>query len=631
MSYLFYGFYESSHWLGFSIILSMTTMLVIVYRGLTKRREPQTNLVFLALLLVACSYALTFINGVESVEHTLLKITEWTMYASFVYLVSNYFIPNKIHTMLFFTSIFAFMSLLVLGRIVHIQDGVLILGEGLTGSGVRLGGFFQYPNALGALVGALLLYHIIQLIVDPSLTRWLKVSIYSCVQLLGFLLIMTESRGAWLAFIIGWLVTMWLLNGEKQLQFIVDSSIMVFYSLTMYLVFTEAGFSRGQWFVPFVVLSASAVGFVCSKLPKQFGINTRWTFPILFSSGFIALFISVVKKDYLFFLFPQPLKDRISQNTSSFTDRLYYMKDGWTAIQDDFWLGAGGEAWKYKMYQVQSAPYLVHDMHNFYLQQWLETGVIGFLLLIAALGLALFFVSKHNLLVLPVLIVILVHSLFDFTLSYGTMIMLLSLFIIEGMGDKVFIRHNPGSMSVVFKGVLVLSILITVFFSVRFQQGEKAYLSALKGHSRDPLLLIQDAIQLNQYKTDYSLQYSEIPGIDYAEKRDVILNALKFEPHHALLYYQLGVIEADRGNDLEAIKAFKLSLQYDRFDQKKYEAILKYSQERSDELLKSGNEEMANLLKYEGKAIHNKWTQLKKEIEQHPLQNQRNFGLVPPM
>ena len=77
-------------------------------------------------------------------------------------------------------------------------------------------------------------------------------------------------------------------------------------------------------------------------------------------------------------------------------DRFIYMKDGLVAFQSHLFFGAGGEAWRYKMYEVQSAPYVVQDMHSFYLQHLLEVGVIGLLIMIAGIIFGIVQVAKRK-------------------------------------------------------------------------------------------------------------------------------------------------------------------------------------------------------------------------------------------
>jgi len=73
----------------------------------------------------------------------------------------------------------------------------------------------------------------------------------------------------------------------------------------------------------------------------------------------------------------------ISTEDSSFTARTDFYKDALKIVKDHPILGTGGGGWKAIYLAYQSYSYFTTEVHNFFLQLWVETGIIGMLALIA--------------------------------------------------------------------------------------------------------------------------------------------------------------------------------------------------------------------------------------------------------
>ena len=73
--------------------------------------------------------------------------------------------------------------------------------------------------------------------------------------------------------------------------------------------------------------------------------------------------------------------ENISTEDSSFTGRIHFYKDALKIIKDHPILGTGGGGWKAIYQAYQSSGYFTTEVHNFFLQLWVETGTVGFLAL----------------------------------------------------------------------------------------------------------------------------------------------------------------------------------------------------------------------------------------------------------
>ena len=63
-------------------------------------------------------------------------------------------------------------------------------------------------------------------------------------------------------------------------------------------------------------------------------------------------------------------------------ERFEFIKDGLKIISQNFLTGIGGEGWQYKYEEVQEYDYTTKDTHSYFIQVWLEFGLLGILSLI---------------------------------------------------------------------------------------------------------------------------------------------------------------------------------------------------------------------------------------------------------
>lgn len=189
----------------------------------------------------------------------------------------------------------------------------------------------------------------------------------------------------------------------------------------------------------------------------------------------------------------------------------------------------------------------------FYEQHLLETGIFGFLLMLFLVGAALWKVWQKNKALLPPIIVLLAHGCIDFTLSYSISIILLLLFIYEGMGESIFIK------SVRIPGVIGTSIMAVVVAlgATTWLQAENAF--AHYEQTRQPAFLAE-ALDKNQFATRYYEALAQ-----FADPVKTYETILKYEPHHARIHFYLGQL-LEQEQPQKAFDHYELARKYDRFD-----------------------------------------------------------------
>jgi len=143
--------------------------------------------------------------------------------------------------------------------------------------------------------------------------------------------------------------------------------------------------------------------------------------------------LSNVKLDYKYL--PRAFSSRlesINPKASSMQGRLAFFRDAFKLIKDNMIIGLGGGAWEASYMAYRSYEYWSTETHSYPIQVWIETGTLGFLLLMGFLAFyfANIYKSYRNtdesvnskirfLGILFFILTLLAHSLVDFDLSLG--------------------------------------------------------------------------------------------------------------------------------------------------------------------------------------------------------------------
>ena len=145
----------------------------------------------------------------------------------------------------------------------------------------------------------------------------------------------------------------------------------------------------------------------------------------------------IVKYKYL----PLSLVDKIKNinfQTKSVWERFNFVKDAIKLIKENFIFGTGGDSWKYLQKQVQDYAYGAKEVHNYYIEIFLEFGIVGFisflLIMIQVVKNCIIYLRKdvkdiENIALIMAFTLLMFHSGLDFDLSYFYVQILLFIFI----------------------------------------------------------------------------------------------------------------------------------------------------------------------------------------------------------
>jgi len=468
----------------------------------------------------------------------------------------------------------------------------------------RISSTFQYPNVLGmylAVIGIIGIYLLFS--VDQVKYRLL---IASANVLVFTALFGTASRGTFVSAAVVYLL--YVLIQPKGYR--ISTLMLMFKSfltggIIAALISDKLG-DPGIWVFVFAGAVAGAglyyllERFVFSGFGPLTGINRRITFIML---GVIAAALVTA----VFVLPDNQMLERLTQislKERNVVERGYFYSDALKIIHDYPLIGTGGGGWSsiYKAYQ--SYGYLTKQVHNFYLQTWVEAGIPGIVSLIAMWvgALILYWKTRKSQNLEDSLIAAAVaacaamiglQSTIDFTMAYGAIGILLwvllamlrniSISVISaegGRGWKIDIKHfRPIGLAV----AIIVSIFSTSFL-ISLSNNEKA-LEAMRNkdfYQRQEYL--EKAVLFNPLNADH---YGNLATME----RALFSNTKEEEHIQKALEYSNIAIERNMGS-----LSFRVEKINVLFAMKNIDEVLKEVESASQ--LAPWSQETYNLLAY---------------------------------
>lgn len=303
---------------------------------------------------------------------------------------------------------------------------------------------------------------------------------------------------------------------------------------------------------------------------------------------------------------PQAISRRItsiSTEDSSVTGRYTFYKDALKIIKAHPILGTGGGGWKAIYQSYQSYQYFTTEVHNFFLQLWVETGAVGFIALVALWLIAFWTVYKtiksdSNIMAkaltwgtLSAAIALGGHSAMDFNLSLGGVALYLwqLLGIIKSTADKSEQMKSEKTktskiswVSWTFGSVAFILTMASFSLYQGYTYGQQAVQSVqqqdimkarenfVKAAKFDPLtasykadLAQLDCFIARQSENDALIQKSE----------QMRLEAVNLDPYNARLRSQLAAYYLEQSKLDEGISELEKATQVNPFNIENWETL----------------------------------------------------------
>lgn len=487
---------------------------LVIYKdqSFLKQRWLPTLLVW----LLPASYLGTYFVSAVSQAQTTQSILIHCMYG-FFFIMSMYWVRSERGTTYLTSSIMGSGYVIVLFGLVNwfgktFYNDAVILEPGR----LRLTSVFQYANTYAAFLIALLLAALYLLI--QSNHRLVKISSAFMIVPIFVSLMLTYSRGGLVILPVTAFVVLFFLEFRQQIFYVLYMIVAAIITILVSPHLTTIGmdqyheFKFGTFAIGLLIVIVASFIFagiahfsdrlVYSRLNSKSEKNShRFSRLYIPVSGvilgaltaFLLLETSVVK------ILPDSIQQRITNinfDQHSVLERATFYRDSMKIVSDYPVFGAGGGAWSVLYEQYQNNPYTSTQAHSFYIQQWIETGLVGLIiLLVLIVSVYWLFLRKwfkneddrssQHIVFFIISFSILIHSIIDFNMSYvyiGSLVFIC-------FGAMTGLRSSRDEISNVtnknwrrwilptFTSLLALSLLIT---SIRLHSAGDNYVRALR-------------------------------------------------------------------------------------------------------------------------------------------------------
>lgn len=231
--------------------------------------------------------------------------------------------------------------------------------------------------------------------------------------------------------------------------------------------------------------------------------------------------------------------ESISLKENSAQGRIAFYKDAFKIIKDYFLFGTGGGGWVtlYQMYQ--SYMYWTTQAHNYFLQMWIEIGLIGLLIFISFICFITYYTYKKfknadtdNKKILTAslyvsILSIFVHAFMDFDLSLSALTFVLWALmgmLVNGMNvDKVSNVKNKNKNEIL-KIVYIVGLIFLILSSSSLYMGhvyaQKALAANKDKNIDNAIKYFEKASTFDPFKPEYKSDLSTFYKVKYKITKD---------------------------------------------------------------------------------------------------------------
>lgn len=474
----------------------------------------------------------------------------------------------------------ALAGLLAATEIIFIKDGFV---------GGRFYSTLQYPNALAAyMMGAGFIGFYLWAQAHNRLRLFYAAGNY----LLLMVFLGTGSRGAYLVFPATLILYLLLappgfrLNSLAHLMAVAAAALVGNYRFIPLAVARDYG---GAWTWFFLGL-AVALGLQilmagAGKLlpsPRLRAAAAMGIIALVMAGSYLLIFSGTRPVAVLPEQIVQRLQD-INLETRSSRERVEWTRDALTMLQERPLLGYGGGGWEAVYRKYQRYFYSSTQVHNYYAQLAVETGIIGVAIL-TALWLSFFLTvgntylrttGHERLLVVSLLAAassLGLHAAIDFDLALGAVSILL--WSCWGLSRSLERQHQPhketlvpaakfAPLKVKYASAVVLTAMVVLLFSISFLAGNASAregLIALKqGNLRLATAKLEEARRYDPFMASYA---GDLASLYLKQGRSeealkLALQAMSQEPYNYLIMTRVGEVYWAQGKIREAVAALE--------------------------------------------------------------------------
>lgn len=586
--------------------------------------------------LIAALYAAHLAFSPLSLQATGEAVLKWSFYGCFGLLI--YFARRSIQGKEFLETGWSFLGLLLGVTALASVYGLFPYPEAilrtdqidLSANGARLGGLLQYPNTFGAVMGVFLMERLMYLarISGANFTRQQRWRIYAAAgssYMYAVCLLLTESRGAYIAVATAGLVGFFQLQGADRYRYARQSGALflcglvtagqlfsarlappLLSGLLMFVIIMCAALASVQHLArsgaggmaarPFTgigtvrITTGPPTGHVARRIAdpsfgepgsrriigqRLAGPGVRWLVvsSILLTAVFLVIWLSV-----------GPLERMNSLATAS--ARLLMYRDAWSLFLISPWFGQGGKAWEVMYRAIQGTPYVGGEVHSGYINIVLEIGLAGLAVLLfwlIAIGIILAPLRGH---MWPSCLVIVFHSIVDFDMSYGLVWLLMIWMVCSGISQQTIqpaqalrtvqlkTRRLPYSCTLIIVAVLLLLVsLLGARQAVSLAWERQAIAALALGGTEQAKVYLEQSLSIYPARTSARLHLADLPVFSGSAK--LLQQGLAYDRAEPALWAALGRALSG-SHPMEAVSAWEHAVRLDPFSKRRQTEAIRH-------------------------------------------------------
>ncbi|MDR5658776.1 O-antigen ligase family protein [Serpentinicella sp. ANB-PHB4] len=332
---------------------------------------------------------------------------------------------------------------------------------------------FQYANAAGIFFAAIAL----------SMRFEKEKKAIKYIPIIEVALLLTQSIGAIASYVVGiGLSIMFTQKKEKT-----EIYMQINQNLTR--LFISTVFAVGIY-ISRTMLDSSIVGgvvmgtlivtcrYYITVVEKVFKYKMNYVFYAISSIGVIFIFST----------------DRLMQGSQTFVERLIQITDGGRAILSNPLVGLGPGNWQYLKGQWQTAQYTATHVHSSVIQIGVDAGIIAIIAVLLLIIILIKRLNRKNVYLTSAATIVLLHSVFDFTLSFLSINLLLITLILSSFNVDKNKSTIKRTYVVVPIGLVAILLVYSFFGQVTMQKAQRAtsaghYMETISIFEKKPALL----------------------------------------------------------------------------------------------------------------------------------------------
>ncbi|NMI03861.1 O-antigen ligase family protein [Paenibacillus sp. SZ31] len=482
------------------ILLPITYMLSLI--------NAASNYLAINMILIQCIYAMLFVMTMYLLQNKQINHVIQSSLIGLAYIIVGFGLLNWLGA-------FSFTGKLVGWFSSGVVNGVYNQAIWNDANGPRLASVFQYPNTYAAFLMAFLFISIFTLIRTKKVYMQLVHSFMLVPILLSLLL--TLSRTGLVMMPIVFVVILLLLKPVKQILWFIYLAISGIGTIAILNPVNTAGlelqqqFSTGLAVKGWIYLIAVSIivaiiiwaiqRWISPKLETKlqaWGKRKGASLLIPLGSMLLAIIVAVLLLGTsVRNILPDSISTRLENinfQQHSVLERITFYKDAAKVISDYPLIGAGGGAWTALYEKYQNNPYVSAQAHNFFMQKFVEVGLIGFIvLMIFILYIFYQFVRSYlrktederdsHFVYFILSMTILILSLLDFNMSY----VFIGMLVFIGFGGMAAaieprpvrrLKVGPSTARGIYTTIAGLTVILLLIVSVRFLQANQYAIAA---------------------------------------------------------------------------------------------------------------------------------------------------------